>query len=126
MCTAVVGGSIHRTARRISAASDQTSTTPITSHGTKDRRKLLRSEVLGRVSGFSVTSQNTRRVAHFFLQSVTPSIFSSSTGCLATRDFRDAAPGFIGSHLCKKTKVCHPPPGVIPKARVFTSGPRDL
>src|ERR1700738_697963 len=59
MCTAVDGGSIHRAARRISAASDQTSTTPITSHRTKDRRKPLRSGVLGGVSGFSVTLQNT-------------------------------------------------------------------
>lgn len=53
MCTAVDGGSIHRTARRISAASNQTSTTPITSHRTKDRRKPLRSGVLGCVSGCS-------------------------------------------------------------------------
>src|SRR5258708_8768774 len=59
MCTAVDGGSIHRAARRISAASDQTSTPPITSHRTKDRRKPLRSGVLGGVSGFSVTFQNT-------------------------------------------------------------------
>src|SRR5258708_36896740 len=59
MCTAVDGGSIHRAARRISAASHQTSTTPITSHRTKDRRKPLRSGVLGGVSGFSVTFQNT-------------------------------------------------------------------
>src|SRR5260370_32681196 len=59
MCTAVDGGSIHRAARRISAASHQTSTTPITSHRTKDRRKPLRSGVLGYVSGFSVTFQNT-------------------------------------------------------------------
>lgn len=53
MCTAVDGGSIHRTARRSSAASNQTSTTPITSHRTKDRRKPLRSGVLGCVSGCS-------------------------------------------------------------------------
>src|ERR1700674_4509778 len=59
MWTAVDGGSIHRAARRISAASDQTSTTPITSDRTKDRRKPLRSGVLGGVSGFSVTFQNT-------------------------------------------------------------------
>ena len=59
MCTAVVGGSIHRAATRISAASDQTSTTPITSHRTKDRRKPLRNGVLGCVSRFSVTFQNT-------------------------------------------------------------------
>src|SRR3984885_15747809 len=54
MCTAVVGGSIHRAARRINEASDQASTTPMTSHRTKDRRKPLRSGTLGRVSGFSL------------------------------------------------------------------------
>jgi hypothetical protein len=63
MCTAVDGGSIHRAARRISAASDHRSTTPMANHRTKDRRtkdrrKPLRSGVLGCVSGFSVTFQN--------------------------------------------------------------------
>ena len=58
MCTAVDGGSIHRAARRISAASDQTSTTPMTSHRTKDRRERLRSGLLGSVSGVSLTFQN--------------------------------------------------------------------
>src|ERR1700733_8854562 len=58
MCTAVDGGSIHRAARRLSAASDQRSTTPMASHRTKDRRKPLRRGVLGFVSGFSVTFQN--------------------------------------------------------------------
>src|ERR1700758_1249848 len=58
MCTVVDGGSIHRAARRISAASDQTSTTPMTSHRTKYREKPLRRGVLGDVSGFSVTFQN--------------------------------------------------------------------
>src|ERR1700679_1123447 len=59
MCTAVDGGSIHRKARSTRAASDQTSTTPITNCRTKDRRKPLRSGVLVVVSGFSVTFQNT-------------------------------------------------------------------
>jgi hypothetical protein len=59
MCTVVDGGSIHRAARRISAASDQTSATPMASHRTKDRREPLRGGVLGGgVSGFSVTFQN--------------------------------------------------------------------
>src|SRR5579872_2000665 len=58
MCTAVDGGSIHRAAIRISEASDQISTAPITSHRTKHHRKPLR-RVLGCVSGFSVTFQNT-------------------------------------------------------------------
>src|SRR5215470_16406304 len=52
MCTAVDGGSIHRIARRISAASDQRSTVPMTSHRTKDPRMILRSEVLGCVLAF--------------------------------------------------------------------------
>src|SRR5580658_5472149 len=60
MCTAVDGGSIHRAARRISAASDQRSTTPMASHRTKDRRKPLRSVVFASVSGFSITFQNNR------------------------------------------------------------------
>src|ERR1700733_2524440 len=64
MCTAVVGGSIHRAARRINEASDQASTTPMTSHRTKDRRKPLRSGTLGRVSGFSLwPNQRVRKGA---------------------------------------------------------------
>src|ERR1700730_5270671 len=58
MCTAVVGGSIHRAATRISAASDQRSTTPMTSHRIKDRRKPVRSGVLVCVFGIAVTFQN--------------------------------------------------------------------
>src|ERR1035438_6705659 len=50
MCTAVVGGSIHRAATRISEASDQRSTTPMTSHRIKDRRKPVQSGVLPYVS----------------------------------------------------------------------------
>src|SRR6266404_5362842 len=58
MCTAVVGGSIHRAATRISAANDQRSTTPMTSHRIKDRRKPARSGVLVSVFGIAVTFQN--------------------------------------------------------------------
>src|SRR5437899_3841488 len=58
MCTAVVGGSIHRAATKISAASDQRSTTPMTSHRTKDRRKPVRRGVWVCVSGIAVTFQN--------------------------------------------------------------------
>src|SRR5271167_2297395 len=58
MCTAVVGGSIHRAAPRISAANDQRSTTPMTSHRMKDRRKPVRSGVLVCVFGIAVTFQN--------------------------------------------------------------------
>src|SRR5580698_8642413 len=63
MCTAVDGGSIHRAATRISAASDQRSTTPMPSHRTRDRRtkgrrKPLPTRVSGSVSGFSVTLQD--------------------------------------------------------------------
>ena len=50
-----------RAARSISAASDQTSTMAMASHRTQDRRKPLRSGVLGDVSGFSVTFQNNSR-----------------------------------------------------------------
>src|SRR5208337_4312752 len=57
MCTAVVGGSIHRVATRISAASDQRSTTPMTSHRIKDRRKSVRSGVLVSVFGIAITFQ---------------------------------------------------------------------
>src|SRR5208282_507115 len=62
MCTAVVGGSIHRAATRISAASDQRSTTPMTSHRIKDRTKPVCSGVLIGVFGISVTFQNNSRV----------------------------------------------------------------
>src|SRR5882757_3346018 len=63
MCTAVVGGSTHRAARRISAERDQRSTTPMTSHRIKDRRKPVRSggwvgvSGIG-LSGMAVTFQN--------------------------------------------------------------------
>src|SRR5258706_11463684 len=63
MCTAVVGGSTHRAARRISAERDQRSTTPMTSHRIKDRRKPVRSGGwVGAsgiaLSGMAVTFQN--------------------------------------------------------------------
>src|SRR5580700_4241364 len=58
MCTAVDGGSIQRAAKRVSAASDQTSTAPTASHRIKDRIRRLRSCVLEGVSGFSITFQN--------------------------------------------------------------------
>jgi hypothetical protein len=81
MCTAVVGGSIHRAATRVSAASDQRSTTPTRNHRMNNRRENFRcgawdsessaglpSTCAGRssacsfegVSGFSVTPQNNR------------------------------------------------------------------
>src|SRR5215469_14495263 len=59
-CTAVVGGSIHRAATKISTASDQRSATPMTNHLAKDRRTPFRSEFLVWMSGFSVTFQNNR------------------------------------------------------------------
>src|SRR6202008_4588010 len=58
MCTAVVGGSIHRAATRISTASDQRSPTPMTSHRVKDRRNPVRSGVLVGAFGIEVTFQN--------------------------------------------------------------------
>src|SRR5579862_3764780 len=58
MCTAVVGGSIHRAARRITAASDQRSTTPMTSHRIKDRTKGFPRRVLMRVFSVAVTFTN--------------------------------------------------------------------
>src|ERR1700722_6769310 len=58
MCTAVVGGLTHRAATRISAANDQRSATPMTSHRIKDRRKAVRSRALVSVFGIAVTSQN--------------------------------------------------------------------
>src|ERR1035437_6117356 len=62
MCTAVVGGSIHRAATRVRAQSDQRNTTPPTSHRTKDRRKLFPSGVSVCVFGIAVTFQNDSRV----------------------------------------------------------------
>src|SRR6266446_4306104 len=58
MCTVVVGGSIHRAATRVSAASDQRTTTPMTSHRIKDRRKPVRNGVLVCVFGIAVKFQN--------------------------------------------------------------------
>src|SRR5882762_8716049 len=63
MCTAVVGGSTHRAARRISAERDQRSTTPMTSRRIKDRRKPVRSGAWVGVSGvglsvMAITFQN--------------------------------------------------------------------
>src|ERR1700746_3777178 len=60
MCTAVVGGSIHRAATRGSTASDQRSATPIRNHPSKRRREPFRPGALVLVSGFSVTLQNNR------------------------------------------------------------------
>ena len=60
MCTAVIGGLVHRAASRISTPSSQRSATPRRNHRTKDRRKPFRSAVLGRLPGFSVTFQNNR------------------------------------------------------------------
>src|SRR5580704_1694979 len=60
MCTAVVGGSIRRTATSMSTASDQRSATPARNHPTKDRREPFRGGVSGGRSGFSVTLQNNR------------------------------------------------------------------
>src|SRR5258708_29585117 len=63
MCTAVVGGSTHRAARRISAERDQRSPTAMTSHRIKDRRKRVRgggwvgAASIG-LSGMAVTFQN--------------------------------------------------------------------
>src|ERR1035441_1385964 len=61
MCTAVVGGSIQRAARRVRAAADQRSTTPMTIHRIRDRRGILRGGVLVSVFGVTVTSQNNSR-----------------------------------------------------------------
>ena len=64
MCTAVVGGSIHRAATSSSAASSQRDATPMPIHRAKDRRgdrsSPFRNAVLGCISGLSVTSQNNR------------------------------------------------------------------
>src|SRR5258708_6009115 len=56
MCTAVVGGSTHRAARRISAERNQRSTTPMTSHRIKDRRKPVRSGGWVGVSGIGLSA----------------------------------------------------------------------
>src|SRR5260221_10009266 len=66
MCTAVVGGSIHRAATSVSAAIDQSPTNPMTSHRINFRSKLgliggLASSlgtVSGIVSGVEITVQN--------------------------------------------------------------------
>ena len=58
MCKAVVGGSIHRAATRVSAASDQRSTTARPSHRIEERRKLFHRGGLGGVNGLVVTFQN--------------------------------------------------------------------
>src|SRR5580692_10872978 len=55
MCTAVVGGSIHRADSSVRVARDQISTTPMTIHRTKDRRKPLRREILLGMYGVAVT-----------------------------------------------------------------------
>ena len=83
MCTTVVGGSIHRAARRISAANDQTSATPMTSLRTEDRRKPLRSRVLeGGASGFSVTFQNNS-LAKRWVSSAQDRFHASPSGLFA-------------------------------------------
>jgi hypothetical protein len=60
MCTTVVGGSIHRAATSISAASNQISATPITTHRTNARSNRFQSDVLVSVFGPVVTFQNNR------------------------------------------------------------------
>src|SRR5271168_39799 len=56
MCTAVVGGSIQRAARSVSAASDQRAATLMRNHRIKDGRKRLRGGVFESVSGIAVPS----------------------------------------------------------------------
>src|SRR5580704_5088543 len=80
MCTAVVGGSIQRAATSISAASNQSTTAPMSSQRIDDRRNPARTGglasvfgmfgvvvfgIVGSVSGMAVTLQNNilRRVA---------------------------------------------------------------
>src|SRR5258708_24530147 len=66
MCTAVVGGSIHRAATSVSAATDQSPTNPMTTHRINVRRKRGLSgglasgfgTVSGIVSGVGITVQN--------------------------------------------------------------------
>ena len=60
MCTAVVGGSIHRAATRVIAASTQSSTTPQTSHRIEDRRMPFPSELPIFFFGIAGTIQNSR------------------------------------------------------------------
>src|ERR1700723_2799944 len=55
MCTAVVGGLIHRADSSVKAARDQISATPITTHRTRDRRKPFRGEILLGMYGAAVT-----------------------------------------------------------------------
>ena len=64
-----MGGSIHRAATRVSAASDQRATTARPNHRTNERKKLLRSGVLGGMGGVVVTFQDNRldRVAAWVL-----------------------------------------------------------
>src|ERR1035438_8571081 len=61
MCTAVVGGSTHRAATRVSAAANHSSPAVSTSHRTTDRSTLLRRGVLNLVSCLRITSQDTVR-----------------------------------------------------------------
>src|ERR1017187_4591986 len=58
MCIAVVGGSIHRAATRVSAASDHKITTARPSHRTQDGRSFFRSGIFGGRDGVVVTFQN--------------------------------------------------------------------
>src|SRR5215472_12118751 len=60
MCTAVVGGSIHRAATRITTASDQRSASPMRNRRSKNRTEPFLGGVLGCTSGFSLTFQNNR------------------------------------------------------------------
>src|ERR1039457_559652 len=61
MCTAVVGGSAHRAATRVSAAANHSSPAVSTSHRTTDRSGRFRRGVLNVVTCLRITLQDTVR-----------------------------------------------------------------
>src|SRR6516162_5096721 len=73
MCTAVVAGSNHRSATRLSAASTHRAASPATSHSIMNRQRPGRRRALGGVSGISVridrglTVLAVKQVAHGIL-----------------------------------------------------------
>src|ERR1700679_3330579 len=98
MWTAVVGGSIHRAAARISAASVQSSARAITSHRMKDRRKLFRRGFFLLGFGVAVTFQNSLSLVASDKSSSAKAIFPSRASRVVRSGLRIVVICSIAAH----------------------------
>ena len=90
MCTAVVGGSIQRAATSISAASDQSTTTPMRSQRINDRRNTVRDGALASVfviAGFAIGGvvMSVSGMAVTFCNDIPRRVAAGGRSCLLAR-----------------------------------------